>query len=103
MDRMQVRAEYFSTFRNLATQLNTFALAGEWYRIDVGHAAGVTAEDAAAWANAGYTPEEAAPLIISGMTPEMASAGDPDTVEEGIARLADAGIDTTGVDLRHLP
>lgn len=96
-DRLTYAREFYETYSGLATQLNTRALAGGWIKM------GVSPQEAARWANAGYRPDEAAPLIAAKMTPEMASAGDPDSVEEGIARLADAGIDTTGVDLRHLP
>lgn len=79
---MSVRAEYFRIFRQHATQLNGYPQALDWYRIDVGHADGVTAEDAAAWANAGYLAEEAAPLIQQGITPEMANAGDDALIAE---------------------
>jgi hypothetical protein len=81
-DPMTVRAEYFRIFREQATQLNGFPEALAWHRIDVGHADGVTAEDAAAWANAGYTAEEAAPLIRQGITPDLAMMGDDALVAE---------------------
>lgn len=84
---------YADTYRAIAAQLNTRAIIGDWYR------AGIPAEIAAAWANAGYLPATALPLIAAGMTPEDAVAGDPPTALEGVARLADAGIDTTGADL----
>lgn len=51
-----------------ARQLDQPVLAVAWFR------AGVSAADAAAWANLGYMPGEAAPLIADGITPEMAAA-----------------------------
>jgi hypothetical protein len=105
MDRMAVRAQYIRTYQALATQLGDLPTALAWYRIDVGHADGVSAEDAAAWANAGYLPGDAAPYIIAGITPQMAAEADEalgGSVLERIALLADAGIDTTGVDLTAL-
>lgn len=73
MDRMTQRAEFFRIFREQATQLRSYPIALDWYRIDVGHAAGVTPEEAAAWANAGYLPQEARPLIVEGFSAEMAT------------------------------
>jgi hypothetical protein len=64
MDREAIAA-WSKTFLARATQLCTPQLGAEWIR------AGVSAEDAAAWANAGFLPSEAAPLIADGITPQM--------------------------------
>jgi len=89
---------YLGEFQQLATQLNGDALAVEWYLTET------PAGEAAAWANLGYTPQGAKPLIDSGITPAMADDADSagGSVLERIALLADAGIDTTGIDLTAL-
>lgn len=60
--------DYGTTYRHLAKQLATRAIAGDWYRM------GVPVETAAAWASLGYYPAEAKPLIDQGITPETAAA-----------------------------
>jgi hypothetical protein len=89
---------YLGIFQGLATQLKDVGMAHEWYLM------GVTAEDAAKWANGGSTPTGAKPLIAAGITPEMEADADEagGSVLERIARLADAGIDTKGADLSAL-
>lgn len=87
---------YLGTFQERATQLNAIELAHEWYLADV------PADEAGRWATAGYLPGEGLPLRASGMTPELAAAGDPDTPEEAIARLADLGVDIRNADLSAL-
>lgn len=57
--------DYVRTYRTLARQLASPALAGQWRRL------GAAPETAAAWANAGYLPSEAADLIADGVTPEL--------------------------------
>lgn len=92
MDKLDYCRTYFISTKN-------FRLEGyEWCK------AGVSVEDAIAWDGLGYMPGEAAPLIEAGMTPELAADADSagGTVLERIARLADAGIDTKGVDLSAL-
>lgn len=96
MGKLDDMIAFRATVQAATTQLNSSPLIGDWFRL------GVTAEEAIQWIGKGFTPKEAKPLIESGMTPELAAAGDPDTVEEAIARLADAGIDTTGADLSAL-
>jgi len=99
MDKLTEVRAYAETFRSKAAQLNSDALAVQWYRM------GVSAEDAAAWANSGHMPGEAAQFIADGITPQTAAEADAalgGSVLERIAFLADAGIDTTGVDLTAL-
>ncbi len=50
-----------------ARQLDQPAIGVEWYQM------GVTALDAAAWANLGFLPGEAQPLIADGITPALYS------------------------------
>lgn len=57
--------DYVRTYRTLARQLATPALAGQWRNL------GVAPETAARWANVGYLPAEAAELIVDGVTLEL--------------------------------
>lgn len=56
--------QWITAFWAQATQLDGIEESLGWY------AAGVTAEDAAAWANLGFKPDEAAPHIAAGITPQ---------------------------------
>lgn len=90
--------EYLGIYQAHATQLKGVEFAHEWYLMEV------PAEEAAKWATGGNTPQGAVPLIAAGVSPELAADADSasGSVEERIARIADAGIDTTGIDLSAL-
>lgn len=68
-DAVAAAGRYVKEYRESASQLNTYAIGGRWYRT------GVPAAEAARWANLGYLPEEALAEIAQGMTVEMAQAG----------------------------
>lgn len=86
---------YARAYMAAATQFGTYRLAREWMD------AGVSAADAAGWANLGYLPEEAAPLIADGITPatvremerhaEQAAGGRDALAAQRIQRMIDAG------------
>lgn len=66
--------EFAKAFRTAASQLNTYALAGDWMRLAQRFEADgveLTAAQAAAWASQGFYPGEAESMIRDGVTPEM--------------------------------
>jgi hypothetical protein len=79
-----------------ARQLDQPALGVQWFKM------GVSASDAAAWANLGFYPDEAAPLIADGTTPQMqreiedhaeAQASGPDALAaQRVAHMIETGL-----------
>jgi hypothetical protein len=61
------KIDFIIEFRVLATQLNTYAIAGRWMRLRE-EVPTLTAQEAAAWAGLGYLPEEAESQIRAGIT-----------------------------------
>ncbi|MFI7608852.1 hypothetical protein ACIBTV_27580 [Micromonospora sp. NPDC049366] len=72
---------YVRDFAARATQLNSYKIGGEWWKMRV------PAEVAAEWADLGYLPEEAAPLITSGITPAMVRDAEGPTTVTAVAVL----------------
>lgn len=68
---MAGKIEFIEEFRVAARQLNSYVIAGQWVRLR-DEMPGLTAQEAAAWANLGYLPEEAAGQIRSGIPAAMA-------------------------------
>lgn len=75
-DKLRALRLYQDEFRAAAHQLHNYKIGRLWFE------AGVSATDAATWANAGFTPAEALPLIETGITVEMATAGDGEGTSE---------------------
>jgi hypothetical protein len=69
---MSGKIEFIKAFRDAASQLDTYAVAGRWMRLHEELPA-LTAQEAAAWADLGYLPEEAEPQIRSGITAAAAA------------------------------
>ena len=70
MNKLTRLREFVAVYFEESTQHATYRAAREWMEM------GVTASDAARWANAGYLPGEAAPLIAQGVTPDTAEEMD---------------------------
>lgn len=76
--------EWVRQFREKATKLNAYPIAGDWWRLRLAPwRLRLPADEAAAWASLGYLPGEAAPLIAAGVTPQMAA--DLETIATDVA------------------
>lgn len=73
------KIQFMDEFRAAATQLHTYAIAGQWMRLRE-EVPTLTAREAAAWADLGMLPEEAAPQIRAGIT--AAAAGEMEDYAE---------------------
>ncbi len=64
---------FIPAYRATATQMRDPQIAGNWWRLHKALDAagiGLTADQAAAWADQGCTPDEAEPMIRQGITPQ---------------------------------
>lgn len=99
------KIEFIKEYKALATQLNTYPIAGNWMRLAVAlEAAGVTlaAAEAAKWAGHGYLPEDAGPLILDGITADRQAeleqhAADQVGGHEALAAMRIAELHAAGV------
>lgn len=113
---MSEKIAWINEFRVAATQLNGYAIAGDWMRLawtlrDEGIT--LTAEEAAAWASRGFFPGEAEPNIRAEITAAMdremeahaeQQAGGPDALAaQRIRELLDTGAILTEADVIRVP
>lgn len=88
---MNGKVAFITEFRALATQLNTYVIAGRWMRLRE-EVPTLTAQEAAAWAGLGYLPEEAESQIRAGITAATAREMENHAEEQAGGREALAAI-----------
>jgi len=116
VEGMSEKIAWINAFRERATQLNTYALAGDWMRLAWAlreQGIELTAVEAAAWASRGYYPGEAEASIRAGITAAMdgdmeahaeVQAGGPDALAaRRIRELLDGGQLVDEADVIRVP